>query len=155
MRVPLQLYSLEPPENFLVWNSARLTLSSVGPSLAQWQRVECLSMPTSTTDIPPGNISPSRANGINQTALCLSLGLSPSFAMKTNKDIEYYRLPREDLMENKRLLFTQAGYDPTTSVGLPTFSPVSRILMRQGRYWCMVMFMGMRCIQKRLIILSK
>lgn len=92
LRAPLQLYSLEPPEHCLVWNSPRFSPSSVGLSLTQWQRVECLSMPASTTDIPLGNIFPTRADGTNQTALCLSLGLSPSSALKTNKEIiEYYR----------------------------------------------------------------
>lgn len=35
-----------------------------------------------------------------------------------NKEvIEYYRFTKEDLVGTKRLLFTQGGYDPTTSFG--------------------------------------
>jgi hypothetical protein len=121
LRVPLQLYSLEPPEHCLVWNSSRFSTNSV-LSTTPWQRVQCLSMPASANDVPAGNVFPEHPDAVNQTAQCLSLGLSPSFALKTNKEIiEYYCITREDLINTKRLLFTQGGYDPTTSVGPPPF----------------------------------
>lgn len=126
LRIPLQLFSLEAPEHCLVWNSSRFNVNSIGLELTQWDRVECLFVPGSTSGILPGNVFPSQSGYLNYTEFCLSMDLSPSFAMMTHEEIiKYYRLTRDDLMNTKRILFTNGGYDPTTAVGPPSF-PLSQ-----------------------------
>lgn len=90
-----------------------------------WDRVACLSVPGSTSDIAPGGIFPPQDNQVNNVKDCLDMGLNPSFANQTNDEIiKHYRFTAPDLIKTKRLLFTQGGYDPTTAVGPPVF-PVS------------------------------
>lgn len=128
LRVPLQLYTPNLSDIRLLWNSFRFSTASVGLELAQWQRIVCLSMSFSAGDISPGNLFPARPNVSNVTADCIFCGLSPDFSLKTSQEIiEYYRFTKKDLVETKRLLFTNGAYDPTTSIGPPPF-PLSQDL---------------------------
>ena len=122
LRVPLALFSQTPPGKCVAWSqfSADSALS-----LDQWMRVQCLSVPAAISNIPPGNVFPAgnvsmSGTSVDWAAECKDMGLSPSFALKSNQEvIEYYKLTPESLKKTKRILFTQGGHHSIAAVGPP------------------------------------
>jgi hypothetical protein len=122
LRIPLQMQSLRSPGECLPWSdtlSAR-DLSSVGIEAKSWTYVQCVSVPADTIAIGQGTIFPPSNVGIDQVASCQRLGVSSDFAQLSNDEIiKRYKLTKDDLLATKRILFTQGGFDPTSSVGPP------------------------------------
>ncbi|KAE8448817.1 hypothetical protein EG329_008819 [Mollisiaceae sp. DMI_Dod_QoI] len=113
LRIPAQLYSIQPFDQCLPWNDTDIFSPNAVVSGVPWQRIQCFSIPANTSDIPAGNIFPQRQNSSDIATLCESLDLSPSFALKSNEEIiKYYRFTKEDLLKTKH---------PTSAVGSPTF----------------------------------
>jgi hypothetical protein len=120
LRIPLQMQTLRTPDQCLLWNNTINTGAAAGIQDIPWDHVQCFSLPADVSGIPEGAIFPPRKSNEGQIAQCKSLNQSTAFAELTNEEIvKRYKFTQEDLVAAKRILFTQAGFDPTTSVGPP------------------------------------
>jgi hypothetical protein len=122
MRIPLQMNSLQPPDQCLNWNRSFSGEGTAGVQVSTWAVVQCVSLPADVSEIGEGLIFPPQTGIENQPGNCKKMGLPDDFTLLTNNEvIAKYKFTMKDLADVKRILFTQGGFDPTTSVGPPPF----------------------------------